>query len=138
MLIAAGHLYVKSDVYGFGVVLLELLTGLRVHDLNRPNGQVNLVDWARPSLPHRKKIRKLIDPRLEGQYPSESAYQTAALVLSCIEPDPKNRPNMEDVLVKLEQIITIQKRPKELKSRPNHHQSTQNHYNHRSPLHTYR
>ncbi|KAI6690658.1 hypothetical protein NL676_027486 [Syzygium grande] len=49
--IATGHLYVKSDVYGFGVVLLEMLTGLQALDPERPSGRQNLVEWARPSLP---------------------------------------------------------------------------------------
>ncbi|KAL0431055.1 UNVERIFIED_CONTAM: putative serine/threonine-protein kinase PIX13, partial [Sesamum radiatum] len=44
------HLYVKSDVYGFGVVLLEMLTGLRALDTRRPSGQHNLVDWLKPLL----------------------------------------------------------------------------------------
>ncbi|CAH1435311.1 unnamed protein product [Lactuca virosa] len=111
--IATGHLYVKSDVYGFGVVLLEIITGLRVLDTNRPSSQHNLVDWARPSLPDRRKLRKIIDPRLEQDYPSKGANKASELILSCLEPDPKNRPSMEEVVVILEEISAIKTKPKE-------------------------
>uniref|UniRef100_A0A0D6R2L3 non-specific serine/threonine protein kinase n=1 Tax=Araucaria cunninghamii TaxID=56994 RepID=A0A0D6R2L3_ARACU len=45
---ATGHLTSKSDVYGFGVVLLEMLSGLRAVDTNRPAGHHKLVEWAAP------------------------------------------------------------------------------------------
>lgn len=111
-------MYVKSDVYGFGVVLLEIITGLRVLDLNRPRGQNNLVEWARPSLPDKKKLKKLMDPRLQEEYPPKAAYATAELILKCLEPDPKSRPDMEAVLESLEEISRIQMKPKKQKSEP--------------------
>ncbi|KAI7755669.1 hypothetical protein M8C21_030944 [Ambrosia artemisiifolia] len=137
--IATGHLYVRSDVYGFGVVLLEMITGLRVLDTNRPSSQHNLVDWARPSLPDRRKLRKIIDPRLENDYPPKGATKVAELILSCLEADPKNRPSMEEVLVSLQEIGSIKTKPKEPKvhatqprgtHRDRHYQSA-----HHSPLH---
>ncbi|GAA0163891.1 hypothetical protein LIER_19655 [Lithospermum erythrorhizon] len=108
---ATGHLYVKSDVYGFGVVLLELISGLRVMDLSRPSGEHNLVDWARPALIDKKKLRRLVDPRLQGQYPSKAVLETAQLIHKCIELDQNNRPSMEIVLDILEQIKIIIKKP---------------------------
>ena len=45
-----GHLLVKSDVYSYGVVLLELLSGKKAVDLSREGGKENLVAWARPLL----------------------------------------------------------------------------------------
>ncbi|KAL3340703.1 hypothetical protein AABB24_029041 [Solanum stoloniferum] len=127
---ATGHLYVKSDVYGFGVVLLEILSGRRVLDLNRPNGEHNLVDWAKPMLPDKKKLRKLMDPRLEAQYPSKAAFQIAEIILKCLAPDPKNRPSMEEILECLEQCNGIQMKPRPKNTTRNH-----NHRGHRSPLH---
>ncbi|XAR64262.1 Non-specific serine/threonine protein kinase [Bertholletia excelsa] len=118
--VATGHLYVKSDVFGFGVVLLEMLTGLRAIDTNRPPRQLNLVDWARPFLPDSKRLKKYMDPRLENQYPSRAAFQAAELILKCLESDPKNRPSMEQVLAALEEISTIKMSSKELKASAKH------------------
>ncbi|KAL3621538.1 hypothetical protein CASFOL_036450 [Castilleja foliolosa] len=89
--LATGHLYVKRDVYCFGVVLLELLMGIKAVDL--------------PSLPDEEKV---LDPRLQGKYPYEAAIGVAQLVYTCLQPDPKNRPDMENVLNTLEKISAIQ------------------------------
>ncbi|KAL2505991.1 Protein kinase superfamily protein [Abeliophyllum distichum] len=137
---ATGHLYVKSDVYGFGVLLLEIITGLRVLDMNRPGGQTNLVDWARPSLPNKKKLRQLMDPRLENQYPSKGAFRTAELIIKCVEPHLKLRPDMKQVLENLEQISTIRMTPKDLKAQARQeqrHRDGRRHHHHQSPLRTY-
>lgn len=137
--IATGHLYVKSDVYGFGVVLLEMITGLRVLDTNRPGSQHNLVDWARPALPDKRKLRKIMDPRLEHDYPSKGATKAAELILSCLEPDPKNRPDMLEVMASLQEISAIKTKPKEVKVHatqpPGTHRERRYHSAHPSPLH---
>ncbi|XP_057965979.1 probable serine/threonine-protein kinase PIX13 [Malania oleifera] len=102
--VATGHLYVKSDVYGFGVVLVEILTGLRALDTNRPSGQHNLVDWVKPYLADRRKLKTIMDSRLEGRYPSKSATEIAQLALKCLGSEPRMRPSMKVVLETLEQI----------------------------------
>jgi serine/threonine protein kinase len=106
----AGHLYVKSDVYGFGVVLLEVLTGLRALDTDRPTAQHSLVDWAKPYLADRRKLARLMDPRLEGQYPSRGAQRAAQLTLRCLAADHKNRPSMREVVAVLEEIESMSSR----------------------------
>ncbi|KAL1541201.1 putative serine/threonine-protein kinase pix13 [Salvia divinorum] len=111
--VATGHLYVKSDVYGFGVVLVEMLTGLRALDTNRPEKQHNLVDWIKPSLQDRRKLKGVMDSHLEGRYPSRSALQISHLALNCIESDPKNRPSMQEIVETLEEIETAKERPRQ-------------------------
>ncbi|KAE8794356.1 Protein kinase APK1A, chloroplastic [Hordeum vulgare] len=114
--VATGHLYVKSDVYGFGVVLLEMLTGLRALDTARPAQQLNLVDWAKPYLADRRKLPRLVDPRLEGQYPSKAVLRAAQLTLSCLAGEPKNRPSMAEVVTALEEIEGM--RPRHRRASP--------------------
>lgn len=111
--VSTGHLYVKSDVYGFGVVLLEILSGLRALDSNRPSEQHNLVDWAKPFLSDRRKLSRLMDQRLEGEYPTKAALKAAQLTLRCLAGDPKSRPSMKEVVETLEQIESIKGRLKE-------------------------
>lgn len=105
--VATGHLYLKSDVFGFGVVLLELLTGLRAYDPNRPSGQNSLVDWAKPCLRSKKKLRSIMDAELAQQYPIKGALKMGDVIVKCVEADPKNRPSMDHVLAALQEISTI-------------------------------
>lgn len=127
--IATGHLYVKSDVYGFGVVLLEMLTGLRALDTKRPNGQQNLVDWLKPILSQKRKLKTIMDVRIEGQYSSKAMLQAAQLTLKCLESDPKSRPPMKEVVEALEQIDAIKEKPKRSKNSASasSHSSTSHH-----------
>ncbi|XP_009593137.1 probable serine/threonine-protein kinase PIX13 [Nicotiana tomentosiformis] len=136
--VATGHLYVKSDVYGFGVVLVEMLTGLRALDTNRPSHQHNLVEWIKPHLSDRRKLKDKMDSRLEGKYPSRAAVQIAQLALSCLGPEPKTRPSMKEVVEKLEQIEAVNERPKEPRVSSRHqtaYRYGQQPLHHRSPLH---
>ncbi|KAJ6989603.1 hypothetical protein D5086_014940 [Populus alba] len=115
--IATGHLYVKSDVYGFGVVLLEMLSGQRAFDTKRPTGQQNLIEWLKPLLSQKKKLKTTVmDARIEGQYSSKAMVQAAQLTLKCLEADPKNRPSMKEVVEVLEQIEAMKEKPKATKS----------------------
>ncbi|KAK3010812.1 hypothetical protein RJ639_011496, partial [Escallonia herrerae] len=100
--IATGHLSAKSDVYCFGVVLVELLTGLRAFDNKRPSGKHMLIDWAKPYLAKKSKLKSIMDARLEGKYALEAAEQIAQIALACLRLDPKSRPSMEEVVEKLE------------------------------------
>lgn len=102
----------KSDVYGFGVVLLEILTGLRALDRKRPPGQENLVEWIKPSLSNKRKLKTIMDAKIEGQYSLNAAMKAAQLTLKCLQPEPKNRPSMQEVLVTLEGIEAIKVKTK--------------------------
>ncbi|KAJ9180708.1 hypothetical protein P3X46_008921 [Hevea brasiliensis] len=102
--LATGHLTTKSDVYSFGVVLLEMLSGRRAIDKNRPTGQHNLVEWAKPYLTNKRKILHVLDTRLDGQYSLSRAQKLANLALKCLDVEPKFRPNMDEVVKELEQL----------------------------------
>ncbi|KAL1827877.1 hypothetical protein ACET3Z_006289 [Daucus carota] len=93
-----GHMYVKSDVYGSGVMLVEMLTGLRARDTNRPSAQHNLVDWIKPYLSDKRKLKNIMDSRLEGKYPSRGEVLIAQLALTCLATEQKNRPGTKQVV----------------------------------------
>nr|UVC55195.1 M-Locus protein kinase [Magnolia decidua] len=102
--LATGHLTAMSDVYSFGVVLLEMLSGRRAVDKNRPSGEHNLVEWARPYLTNKRKIFRILDSRLEGQYSLDGALKASTLALQCISTEAKHRPIMDEVVAALEQL----------------------------------
>ncbi|GKB50513.1 probable receptor-like protein kinase, partial [Tanacetum coccineum] len=105
--VMTGHLTAKSDVYSFGVVLLEMLTGRRSMDKNRPNGEHNLVEWARPHLGERRRFYKLIDPRLEGHFSIKGAQKAAQLASRCLSRDSKIRPLMSEVVESLKPLPAL-------------------------------
>ncbi|KNA10437.1 hypothetical protein SOVF_144390 [Spinacia oleracea] len=102
--LATGHLTARSDVYSFGVVLLEMLSGRRAMDKNRPSGEHNLVEWARPYLTNKRKIFRILDNRLEGQYSLDAAYRVSSLAFRCLSTEPKFRPMMNEIVKELDQL----------------------------------
>lgn len=91
-------------MYSFGVVLLEMISGRRAIDKNQPTGEHNLVEWAKPYLSNKRRVFRVMDPRLEGQYSQNRAQAAAALAMQCFSVEPKCRPNMDEVVKALEQL----------------------------------
>ncbi|OIW08629.1 hypothetical protein TanjilG_03305 [Lupinus angustifolius] len=102
--IATGHLTAKSDVFSFGVVLMEMISGLKAIDKNRPSGQQSLVEWGKQYLTNKRKILHVMDNRLEGQYSIDDALKVSTLALRCLSIESKLRPNMDEVVTLLEQL----------------------------------
>ncbi|KOM48603.1 hypothetical protein LR48_Vigan07g230700 [Vigna angularis] len=99
-----GHLLVKSDVYSYGVVLLELITGRKPVDMSQPQGEENLVTWARPLLRYREGLEKVVDPFLAGKYDFDEMAKMAAIASLCVHPEVTQRPFMGEVVQALKLI----------------------------------
>ncbi|CAL5338436.1 unnamed protein product [Camellia sinensis] len=148
--VATGRLSAKSDVYSFGVVLLELLSGHRAVDKSKAGVEQNLVDWAKPYLGDKRKLFRIMDTKLEGQYPQKGAYAAATVALQCLSTEPKLRPRMAEVLATLQQLQTPKNAAKHTqpehrtvsnsvgKSAARHHRSPMNPTPLASPLPPYR
>ncbi|KAM0892115.1 hypothetical protein ACQ4PT_025961 [Festuca glaucescens] len=101
-----GQLTLKSDVYSYGVVLLEIITGRRAIDNTRAVGEQNLVAWARPLFKDRRKFPQMADPALEGRYPSRGLYQALAVAAMCVQEQPTMRPVIGDVVTALSYLAS--------------------------------
>ncbi|CAN6171961.1 unnamed protein product [Urochloa humidicola] len=95
--IITGTFNSKCDIFGFGIVLLEILTGRKARDPTRPRGQQMLSTWA-TSVIAKGNVHQYADPRLEGQYPPKDVAKMAALASCCVAFEPDFRPRMRDVV----------------------------------------
>ncbi|XP_010689089.2 receptor-like serine/threonine-protein kinase NCRK isoform X1 [Beta vulgaris subsp. vulgaris] len=95
----------KSDVFSFGVVLLELVTGRTPIFNVSDKGDESLVIWAAPRLQNsRRVISELPDPHLNGHFPEEEMQIMAYLAKECLLLDPESRPSMSEVVQILSNI----------------------------------
>ncbi|KAK8508893.1 hypothetical protein V6N12_034994 [Hibiscus sabdariffa] len=102
---STGKLTTKSDVYSYGVVLLQLLTGRVPVDIKRPPGEHVLVSWALPRLTNRDKVEEMVDPAIQGQYSKKDLIQVAAIAAMCVQPEADYRPLMVDVVQSLIPLV---------------------------------
>ncbi|CAL0334031.1 unnamed protein product [Lupinus luteus] len=99
-----GRASLESDVFSFGVVLLELISGR--HPIHKSTGkEESLVIWAVPRLrDSRRVITELVDPKLKGNFPEEEVQIMAYLAKDCLLLDPDTRPTMAEVVQILSSI----------------------------------
>ncbi|KAM0014686.1 putative protein kinase RLK-Pelle-RLCK-VIIa-1 family [Helianthus debilis subsp. tardiflorus] len=102
----SGKLTIKSDIYSFGVVLLELITGRKAIDMSKKAGEQNLVSWARPFLKDRKKFVQLADPLLQDRFPARCMHHAVAIIAMCLQEQANFRPLIGDIVVALEYIAS--------------------------------
>ncbi|KAL8141047.1 hypothetical protein V2J09_007068 [Rumex salicifolius] len=100
-----GLLTPKSNVYSFGIVLIELLTGRKNMDTRRPKEERNLVKWSWAFLADECRLSLIMDPQLKGRFPMKAARTIADIAQRCLQKDPSERPTMRTIT---EQLKTVQ------------------------------
>ncbi|XP_062109252.1 receptor-like kinase TMK4 [Humulus lupulus] len=92
---ATGRVTTKVDVYAFGVVLMEIITGRKALDDTVPDERSHLVTWFRRVLINKENIPKAIDQVLDpDEETMESIYKVAELAGHCTAREPYQRPDM--------------------------------------------
>uniref|UniRef100_A0A1J3FSR6 non-specific serine/threonine protein kinase n=2 Tax=Noccaea caerulescens TaxID=107243 RepID=A0A1J3FSR6_NOCCA len=98
----SGRLGEKSDVFSFGIVLLEIITNQRVISEN------SHITQSVGSKLNRGDINGIMDPNLGGVYDTNSAWRALELAMSCADPHSANRPTMSHVIIELKECLACE------------------------------
>ncbi|KAL6909809.1 hypothetical protein ACP4OV_001468 [Aristida adscensionis] len=107
---STGKLTEKSDVFSFGVVLLELITGRKPVDSSRPLGDESLVEWARPLLNRAiedQEFDDIVDPRLDGNFDDVEMFRVIEAAAACIRHSAARRPKMGQIVRVLDSLTDV-------------------------------
>lgn len=99
-----GLLTPKSNVYSFGIVLLEVLTGRKNMDSRRSKEERNLVKWSWPFLADECRLSLIMDSQLKGRFPIKAARTVADIAQKCLQKEPSERPTMRTIVDNLKTI----------------------------------
>ncbi|KAJ9558421.1 hypothetical protein OSB04_013035 [Centaurea solstitialis] len=94
----------KVDVFSYGVVVLEMITGLSPLSKNQANGEVELIEWVRSRVrefdQNRSEcwVEKIVDPSIIGNYDRTAIENLVRIALQCVEEDREARPSMTQVV----------------------------------------
>ncbi|XP_010433127.1 PREDICTED: probable LRR receptor-like serine/threonine-protein kinase At4g29180 isoform X2 [Camelina sativa] len=97
----------KSDVYSFGIVLLELITGQRSIMKTEDGDKMNVVHYVEPFL-ETGDIDSVVDPRLHGDFSSNSAWKFVEVAMSCVRDRGTKRPTTNQIVSDLKQCLAAE------------------------------
>ncbi|CAK9187427.1 unnamed protein product [Ilex paraguariensis] len=103
----SGHLTRKSDVYSYGVLLLEMVSGRSIVDFDLERGEQFLVDKAW-EMYNANNLLQLVDPVLKRDFPVEEAVRFLKIGLLCVQENTKLRPPMSTAINMLTNMIDIE------------------------------
>nr|CAB3465128.1 unnamed protein product [Digitaria exilis] len=98
---STGMLNERSDVYSFGILIMEIISGRSPVDYARPAGEVNLVEWLKNKVTNRD-YEAILDPKLPEKPSSKALKKVLLVALRCVDPDSQKRPKMGHVIHMLE------------------------------------
>jgi len=107
-----GQISIKSDVFSFGVLVLEIITGKRNRGSYEPDLDVNLLGYAW-MLWREGRSMELLDEALGGSFHHSRALRCIQLALLCVEAQPRNRPLMSSVVTMLASDNAVLPEPSE-------------------------
>ncbi|KAK2976129.1 hypothetical protein RJ640_010664 [Escallonia rubra] len=95
----------KGDIYAFGVLLLELLTGRKPFDSSKPRGEPSLVRWASSQLHDNESLEQMVDPTIKRTISPKGLSRFADIVSLCIQPEKEFRPPMSEIAESLISLL---------------------------------
>lgn len=102
---ATGNFNKKSDIYSFGIILFELISG-HPAVIRGPVEDNHILDWVIPMI-ESGDIQNIVDPRLEGEFNTNSAWKAVEIAMSCTLPTAIKRPDMSQVLIELKECLDL-------------------------------
>ncbi|KAF7809315.1 protein NSP-INTERACTING KINASE 3 [Senna tora] len=100
--LSTGQSSEKTDVFGFGILLLELITGQKALDFGRAANQKGvMLDWVK-KLHQEGRLSQMVDKDLKGNFDADELEEMVQVALLCTQFTPLHRPKMSEVLKMLE------------------------------------